>query len=160
MMGARMLGRLQVLTLRRLSVSQRFALLSFFCVLAITVLVCAASSAVLRRQLVEQRRGRHRRSGLPPVHLERFLPNFCGAVRRATRRCRAAPEFARSELVVRFMVYDADGWVLWSDDVSLTDHHFGKNTKGRRRIARRNDRGDQPSGSGRASPDSPRIFPA
>ncbi len=47
-----MLSKLQALTLRRLSVPQRFALLSFFCVLAITVLVCAASSAVLRRQLV------------------------------------------------------------------------------------------------------------
>src|SRR5258708_23927409 len=47
-----MLNKLQALTLRRLSVSQRFALLSFFCVLAITVLVCAACSAVLRRQLV------------------------------------------------------------------------------------------------------------
>src|SRR6266704_3567976 len=39
-------SKLQALTLRRLSVSQRFALLSFLCVLAITVLVCVACGAV------------------------------------------------------------------------------------------------------------------
>src|SRR6267142_364485 len=47
-----MLNKLQALMLRRLSVCRRFALLSFLCVLAITVLVCVASSAILRRQLV------------------------------------------------------------------------------------------------------------
>src|SRR5258708_26414069 len=51
-MSAQILSKLQALTLRPLSVSQRFALLSFFCVLAITVLVCTASSAGLPRQLV------------------------------------------------------------------------------------------------------------
>jgi len=50
-------------------------------------------------------------SGAPPAGAERLR------------------EFARSEQVVRFMVYDTDGWVLWSDDPSLTDHHFGENTK-------------------------------
>src|SRR5438128_4302405 len=129
MMGAQMLGKLQVLTLRRLSVSQRFALLSFFCVLAITVLVCAASSAGLRRQLVEHDgavigdlAARLFTSRVPAE----FFSAPSGAPPAGAERLR---EFARSEQVVRFMVYDADGWVLWSDDASLTDHHFGENTK-------------------------------
>src|SRR5438128_1378271 len=129
MMGARMLGKLQALTLRRLSVSQRFALLSFLCVLAITVLVCVASSAVLRRQLVVHDgavigdlASRLFTSSVPAE----FFTVRSGAAPAGAARLR---EFARSEQVVRFMVYDADGWVLWSDDASLTDHHFGENTK-------------------------------
>src|SRR5256712_10260079 len=129
MMGARLLGKLQALTLRRLSVSQRFALLSFFCVLAITVLVCAASSAGLRRQLVEHDgavigdlASRLFTSGLPAEYLTvRSVAAPAGAAR--LREC------ARSEQVVRFMVYDADGRVRWSDDDSLTDDDFGENAK-------------------------------
>src|SRR5712691_1000871 len=124
-----MLNKLQALTLRRLSVSQRFALQSFFCVLAITVLVCAASSAGLRRQLVEHDgvvigdlASRLFTSSVPAE----FFAVPSGAPPAGAERLR---EFARSEQVVRFMVYDADGWVLWSDDASLTDHHFGENTK-------------------------------
>jgi PAS domain S-box-containing protein len=123
-----MLGKLQALTLR-LSVSQRFALLSFLCVLAITVLVCAASSAVLRRQLVAHDgaviadlASRLFTSSVPAE----FFAVPSSAPPAGAERLR---EFARSEQVVRFMVYDADGWVLWSDDASLTDHHFGENTK-------------------------------
>src|SRR3989475_1744903 len=129
MMGARLLGKLQALTLRRLSVSQRFALLSFFCVLAITVLVCAASSAGLRRQLVEHDgavigdlASRLFTSSVPAE----FFAVPSGAPPAGAARLR---EFARSEQVVRFMVYGADGRVLWSDDASLTDHHFGENAK-------------------------------
>src|SRR5437899_3124456 len=128
-MGARMLGKLQALTLRRLSVSQRFALLSFLCVLAITVLVCVASSALLRRQLVVHDgavigdlASRLFTSSVPAE----FFAVPSGAPPASAARLR---EFARSEQVVRFMVYDADGWVLWSDDASLTHHHFGENTK-------------------------------
>src|SRR5437660_7730519 len=123
-----MLSKLQALT-RRLSVSQRFALLSFFCVLAITVLVCAASSAVLRRQLVvhdgaviADLASRLFTSSVPAD----FFSVPSGAPPAGAERLR---EFARSEQVVRFMVYDADGWVLWSDDASLSDPHFGENTK-------------------------------
>src|SRR5438874_2799711 len=122
-----MLGK--ALMYRRLSVPQRFALLSFFCVLAITVLVCAASSAVLRRQLVvhdgaviADLASRLFTSSVPAE----FFAVPSGAPPAGAERLR---EFARSEQVVRFMVYDADGWVLWSDDASLTDHHFGENTK-------------------------------
>ncbi len=124
-----MLSKLQALTLRRLSVSQRFALLSFFCVLAITVLVCVASSAVLRRQLVvhdgtviADLASRLFTSSVPAE----FFAVPSGAPPAGAERLR---EFARSEQVVRFMVYDADGWVLWSDDALLTGHHFGENTK-------------------------------
>src|SRR5712691_8090446 len=129
MMGARMLGKLQTLTLRRLSVSQRFALLSFFCVLAITVLVCVASSAVLRRQLVV-----HDGAVIGDLASRLFtssVPAEFSAVPSGAPPAGAERlgEFARSEQVVRFMVYDSDGWVLWSDDASLTDHHFGENTK-------------------------------
>jgi len=122
-----MLGK--ALMYRRLSVPQRFALLSFFCVLAITVLVCAASSAVLRRQLVvhdgaviSDLASRLFTSSVPPE----FFAVPSGAPPAGAERLR---EFARSEQVVRFMVYDAGGWVLWSDDASLTGHHFGENTK-------------------------------
>src|SRR3989449_10800116 len=129
MMGARMLGKLQALRLRGLSVSQRLALLSFLCVLAITVLVCVASSAVLRRQLVVHDgaligdlASRLFTSSVPAE----FFTVRSGAAPAGATRLR---EFARSEQVVRFMVYDADGWVLWSDDATLTDHHFGENTE-------------------------------
>src|SRR5437660_8932245 len=129
MMGAQMLNKLQALTLRRLSVSQRFALLSFFCVLAITVLVCATSSAVLRRQLVV-----HDGAVIADLASRLFTSSvpaefFAGPSGTPPAGAERLREFARSEQVVRFMVYDADGWVLWSDDASLTDHHFGENTK-------------------------------
>ena len=124
-----MLHKLPALLRRRLSVSQRFALLSFFCVLAITVLVCVASSAVLRRQLVvhdgaviADLASRLFTSSVPAD----FFAVPSGAPPAGAERLR---EFARSEQVVRFMVYDTDGSVLWSDDPSLTDHHFGENTK-------------------------------
>ena len=124
-----MLHKLPALLRRRLFVSQRFALLSFFCVLAITVLVCVASSAVLRRQLVvhdgaviADLASRLFTSSVPAD----FFAVPSGAPPAGAERLR---EFARSEQVVRFMVYDTDGSVLWSDDPSLTDHHFGENTK-------------------------------
>src|SRR5437773_45652 len=124
-----MLHKLPALLRRRLSVSQRFGLLSFFCVLAITVLVCVASSAVLRRQLVvhdgaviADLASRLFTSSVPAD----FFAVPSGAPPAGAERLR---EFARSEQVVRFMVYDTDGSVLWSDDPSLTDHHFGENTK-------------------------------
>src|SRR5437867_6525801 len=124
-----MLGRLQALMLRRLSVSQRFALLSFFCILAITILICAAASAVLRHELVKHDGAvtgdLASRLFTSSVPAEFFLAPTGTAPTGAAR----LREFARSEQVVRFMVYDADGWVLWSDDASLTDHHFGENTK-------------------------------
>src|SRR5438552_11602153 len=128
-MGAWMLSKLQALILRRLSVSQRFALLSFFCVLAITVLVCVTSGAVLRHQLVVydgavigDLASRLFTSRVPAE----FFSAPSGAPPAGAERLR---EFAGSEQVVRFMVYDAGGWVLWSDDASLTAHHFGENAK-------------------------------
>ncbi|TMG73423.1 MAG: hypothetical protein E6H80_09875, partial [Betaproteobacteria bacterium] len=124
-----MLGRLQALMLRRPSVSQRFALLSFGCVLAITVLVCVASSAVLRHELVKHDGAvtgdLASRLFTSSVPVEFFLAPTGTAPTGAAR----LREFARSEQVVRFMVYGADGRVLWSDDASLTDHHFGENAK-------------------------------
>src|SRR5467141_1824135 len=124
-----MLGKLQALTHRRLSVPQRFALLSFFCVLAITVLVCAASSAVLRRQLVV-----HDGSVIGDLASRLFtsiVPGEFFAARSGTAPAGAERlrEFARSEQVVRFMVYAADGSVLWADDASLANRHFGENGK-------------------------------
>src|SRR5438034_3919071 len=124
-----MLSKLQALTLRRLSVSQRFALLSFFCVLAITVLVCVASSAVLHRQLVV-----HDGTVIADLASRLFTSSvpagfFAGSSGAPSAGAERLVEFARSEQVVRYMVYDTDGWVLWSDDASLTDHHFGENTK-------------------------------
>src|SRR6266850_1735979 len=122
-------NKLQALMLRRLSVSRRFALLSFLCVLAITVLVCVASSAILRRQLVVHDGaviGDLASRLFTSIVPAEFFAAPSGAPPAGAGRLR---EFARSEQVLRFMVYDADGWVLWSDDPSLADHHFGENTK-------------------------------
>src|SRR6266480_4966957 len=124
-----MLHKLPALLRRRLSVAARLAQISFFCVLAITVLVCVASSAVLRRQLVVHDgavigdlASRLFTSSVPAE----FFAVSSGTPPAGAERLR---EFARSEQVVRFMVYAADGRVLWSDDASLTDRHFGENAK-------------------------------
>jgi PAS domain S-box-containing protein len=114
---------------RRLSVSQRFALLSFLCVLAITVLVCVASSAVLHRQLVV-----HDGAVIGDLASRLFTSSvpagfFAAPSGTAPAGAERLREFARSEQVVRFMVYGADGRVLWSDDASLADRHFGENAK-------------------------------
>src|SRR6266853_4957049 len=124
-----MLGKLQALMHRRLSVPQRFALLSFFCVLAITILVCAAAGAVLRHQLVK-----HDGAVIGDLASRLFtsiVPAefFAAPFSRAPAGAERLREFARSEQVVRFMVYAADGRVLWSDDASLADRHFGENAK-------------------------------
>jgi PAS domain S-box-containing protein len=124
-----MLGGLRALLRRRLSVSQRFALLSFLCVLAITVLICGAASAILRHELVK-----HDGAVIGDLASRLFTASVPaeffaapeGAAPAAAERLR---EFARSEQVVRFMVYAADGRVLWSDDDALTDHHFGENAQ-------------------------------
>ena len=114
---------------RRLSVSRRFALLSFLCVLAITVLVCVASSAVLHRQLVV-----HDGAVIGDLASRLFTSSvptgfFAAPSGTAPAGAERLREFARSEQVVRFMVYGADGRVLWSDDASLADRHFGENAK-------------------------------
>src|SRR5256885_15016328 len=112
-----MLGK--ALMYRRLSVPQRFALLSFFCVLAITVLVCAASSAVLRRQLVvhdgaviADLASRLFTSSVPAE----FFAAPSGAPPAGAERVRV---FAASEPDVRLMVYAADGRGVWSDAAML-----------------------------------------
>ena len=124
-----MLGKLRALMHRRLSVPQRFALLSFFCILAITILLCAAAGGVLRHQLVKHDgavigdlASRLFTSSVPAE----FFAAPSGAAPAGAERLR---EFARSEQVVRFMVYAADGLVLWADDASLANRHFGENGK-------------------------------
>src|SRR6266702_2986287 len=123
-----MLGKLRALMRRRLSVSRRFALLSFLCVLAITVLVCCGASTVLRNQLVV-----HDGAVIGDLASRLFTSSvpasFFAAPGAAPAGAERLREFARSEQVVRFMVYDADGRVLWSDDASLADRHFGENAK-------------------------------
>ena len=123
------MGKLQTLMHSRLSVPQRFALLSFFCILAITILLCAAAGAVLRHQLVKHDgavigdlASRLFTSSVPAE----FFAAPSGAAPAGAERLR---EFARSEQVVRFMVYAADGLVLWADDASLANRHFGENGK-------------------------------
>src|SRR5882672_4411328 len=125
----KVLAKLQALMRGRLSVSQRFALLSFLCVLAITVLVCVASGAVLRRQLVV-----HDGAVIGDLASRLFTLSvpvdfFAGPSGAAPVGAERLREFARSEQVVRFMVYGADGRVLWSDETSLTNRHFGENAE-------------------------------
>src|SRR6267378_649960 len=124
-----MLGKLQALMHRRLLVPQRFALLSFFCILAITVLVCAAAGTVLRHQLVKHDGaviGDLASRLFTSIVPAEFFAAPSGTAPAAAERLR---EFARSEQVVRFMVYDADGLVLWADDASLAARYFGENEK-------------------------------
>src|SRR6267378_3406257 len=124
-----MLGKLQALMHRRLLVPQRFALLSFFCILAITVLVCAAAGTVLRHQLVKHDGaviGDLASRLFTSIVPAEFFAAPSGTAPAAAERLR---EFARSEQVVRFMVYDADGSVLWADDASLAARYFGENEK-------------------------------
>src|SRR5713226_6410168 len=123
-----MLGKLRALMHRRLSVPQRFALLSFFCILAVTVLVCGAAGTVLRAQLIK-----HDGAVIGDLASRLFTSSvpasFFSAPGAAPAGAERLREFARSEQVVRFMVYAADGRVLWSDDASLADRHFGENAK-------------------------------
>src|SRR5258706_576460 len=124
-----MLGRIQALTRRRFSVSRRFALLSFLCVLAITVLICVASSAILRRQLVV-----HDGAVIGDLAARLFTSSvpagfFAAPSGTAPAGAERLREFARSEQVVRFMVYGTDGRVLWSDGPSPAGRHFGENAK-------------------------------
>src|SRR6266849_1777710 len=123
-----MLGKLRALMHRRLSASRRFAVLSFLCVLAITVLVCGGASTVLRSQLVM-----HDGVVIGDLASRLFTSSvpagFFAAPGAAPAGAERLREFARSEQVVRFMVYAADGRVLWSDDASLADRHFGENAK-------------------------------
>src|SRR5260221_344543 len=123
-----MLGRLQALMHRRLSVPQRFALLSFFCILAITILLCAAAGGVLRHQLVKHDgavigdlASRLFTSSVPAE----FFAAPSGAAPAGAERLR---EFARSEQVVRFMVYAADGSVLSSGNGTIV-HLAGETFK-------------------------------
>src|ERR1700704_6710982 len=114
-----MVRMVRTLLLPRLAVAQRFALLSLLFVVAITLLVCAASSAVLRRQLVV-----HDGSVIGDLASRLFtsiVPGEFFAARSGTAPAGAERlrEVARSEQVGRFMVDDADGWVLWSDEPSL-----------------------------------------
>src|SRR5258708_39978610 len=124
-----MLGKIQSLIRRRLSLSRRFALLSFSCVLAITVLVCVASSAALHRQLVMHDGAvigdlapRLFTSSVPAGF---FAAPSCTAPAGAER----LREVARSQQVVRFMVYGAHGRALWSDYASPPSRHFRDNPK-------------------------------
>src|SRR6266700_857514 len=123
-----MLGKLQAVMRRRLSASRRFALLSFLCVLTITVLVCGGASTVLRNQLVV-----HDGAVIGDLASRLFTSSvpasFFAAPGAAPASAERLREFARSDQVVRFMVYDADGRVLWSDDASLADRRFGENAK-------------------------------
>src|SRR5258708_28497183 len=118
-----MLGKLQALMRRRLSVSRRFALLSFLCVLAITVLVCVASSAVLHRQLVM-----HDGAVIGDLASRLFTSSvpagfFAAPSGRAPAGAQRPRAFARSQQVLRFLVYRADGRVPWSDDASRACPH-------------------------------------
>src|SRR5712691_9306069 len=121
-----MLGKLRALRHRRLSVPQRFALLSFFCVLAITVLVCAAASFVLQRQLVK-----HDGAVIGDLASLLFTSTvpaefFAGPPGADPIDAERLREFARSRHVVRFLVYNADRQVLWSDDASVIGRRFGE----------------------------------
>jgi PAS domain S-box-containing protein len=121
-----MLHNLPALLRRRLSVSQRFALLSFLCVLAITVLVCATASLVLQRQLVKHDGAVI--GDLASLLFTSIVPAgfFAEPIGTAPMHAERLKEFARSKHVIRFLVYDADRRVLWSDDASVIGRRFGE----------------------------------
>jgi PAS domain S-box-containing protein len=113
-------------TLLRLSVSQRFALLSLLCVVAITLLVCAAASVVLQRQLVKHDGAVT--GDLASLLFTSIVPAefFAEPIGTAPVHAERLKEFARSKHVVRFLVYDADRRVLWSNDASVIGRRFGE----------------------------------
>ena len=92
-----MLGKLRALMHRRLSVPQRFALLSFFCILAVTVLVCGAAGTVLRAQLIK-----HDGAVIGDLASRLFTSSvpasFFSAPGAAPAGAERLREFARSEL--------------------------------------------------------------
>ena len=107
---------LQLLIRRPLPASERFALLSFWSILAITVLICGSAGLVLDREIVEH-------DGTVTGDLASLL--FTSTV--PPEFFRSPPgtdppgaerllEFARTKNVVSLLVYDADRRVLWSDD--------------------------------------------
>src|SRR3954464_965982 len=101
-----------------LAASQRFALLSFFCILAITVLICGSVGVVLDRELVKHDgavTGDLASLLFTSTVFAAFFRTPAGAAPAGAERLR---EFARAKDVVRFLVYDADRRVLWSDDDS------------------------------------------
>src|SRR4051812_9814604 len=111
---------------RPLAASRRFALLSFFCILAITVLVCGSVGVVLDRELVKH-------DGAVTGDLASLLFTstvpaafFAAPSGTAPAGAERLREFARSRDVVRFLVYDADRRVLWSDDASVIGRRYSE----------------------------------
>ena len=113
---------------RRLTLLQKFSLLSLLCILGTTVVACVFAAAVFRRHLVE-----HDAAMVGPLAgllLTRSVP--AEAFRQSSPPDpglfeRALAEFFRSEHVERLVVYDAERRVLWSDDASLIDRRFPEN---------------------------------
>jgi PAS domain S-box-containing protein len=111
-----------------LTLLQKFSILSFLCILGITVAVCVPTAAVFRRHLLE-----HDAAIVGP--LARLLVTRSVPADAFTRSRvpdpglfeRSLAEFARAEHVERLILYDADLRVLWSDDASLIGRRFPKN---------------------------------
>jgi PAS domain S-box-containing protein len=119
-------NKLRALVLRGLSVPQRFAVLTFLCVVAITVLVCGLTGIALRRELVKHDGAVT--GDLASLLFASIVPAEFFAAPPGTEPPGAErlKEFAQSREVVRFIVYDTGRRVLWSSDASLIGRRFGE----------------------------------
>jgi PAS domain S-box-containing protein len=114
--------------MRRLTLLQKFSLLSFLCILATTVAVCVPGVLVLGRYLVEHDAAVV--GALAHLLLTRSVPAEAFTQSPAPDPAlfaAALAEFARSEHVARLVVYDSERRVLWSDDASLIGRRFSGN---------------------------------
>jgi PAS domain S-box-containing protein len=108
---------------QRLTLLQKFALLSFFCILGTTVAVCATGAAALQRYILD-----HDAvvvADLVGTLVTRSLP--ASALRPGGHGDPAVFErtlagIMHSSEFVRVLLYDIDGVVVWSDDSTWIGH--------------------------------------
>lgn len=111
-----------------LTLLRKFALLSFLCILGITVAVCAAGAEFFSRHLV-----RHDATvvgDLATILITRSVPVSYfthPATADASIYERTVAQIVPTVDVVRTILYDARGLVLWSDDAGLIGRRFPDN---------------------------------
>jgi two-component system NtrC family sensor kinase len=113
---------------RRLTLLQKFSVLSFLCILSVIAAVCVSGAAVLGRHLVQH--DATLVAELAGLLVTRNVPaeTFRQSQLAAASLFDAAlTEFARTEHIKRLIVYDAEGRVLWSDDTALIGRRISDN---------------------------------
>ena len=114
----------------RLGPRQRFSLVTFLCVLGVTVLACAIGADLLTRHLVKHDAelvGDLARllltESIPASYFTRASPADPSAHRGTFTKIVASAD------VVRVVLYDATRLVLWSDDPTIIGRRFAGNSE-------------------------------